>query len=46
MRDCAVVVFDWYNTLAAPNPNDFWTRLPELISEAGGVPQEAAPGHL
>jgi HAD superfamily hydrolase (TIGR01549 family) len=42
MRDCAVVVFDWYNTLAAPNPDDFWTRLPELISEAGGAPDEAA----
>lgn len=34
----STVVFDWYATLAAPNPDDFWNRLPELIVGAGGVP--------
>ncbi len=33
------VVFDWYATLAAPNRDDFWTRLPELITGAGGDPR-------
>jgi putative hydrolase of the HAD superfamily len=36
------VVFDWYNTLAAPHPDDFWTRLPELITGAGGSPRAEA----
>lgn len=31
-----MVVFDWYATLAAPSPTDFWERVPELIVEAGG----------
>lgn len=33
----AAVVFDWYATLAVPNSDDFWVRLPELIAAAGGV---------
>lgn len=41
MRSVEVVVFDWYNTLAAPHPDDFWTRIPELIERAGGRPDEA-----
>lgn len=32
------VVFDWYGTLAAPNPDDWWPRLGELIRAAGGTP--------
>jgi putative hydrolase of the HAD superfamily len=32
-----VVVFDWYATLGAPNDEDFWPRVPELIEAAGGV---------
>ena len=32
-----VVVFDWYATLGAPNDEDFWPRIPELIEGAGGV---------
>jgi putative hydrolase of the HAD superfamily len=31
------VVFDWHATLAAPNADDFWPRIPELIVQAGGV---------
>jgi putative hydrolase of the HAD superfamily len=31
------VVFDWYATLAAPNPDDFWPQIPERITGAGGV---------
>ena len=42
MIEVDVVVFDWYNTLAAPHPDDFWTRLPGLIAEAGGTPNRAA----
>jgi putative hydrolase of the HAD superfamily len=42
MIDADVVVFDWYNTLAAPHPDDFWTQLPDLIVGAGGVPDPAA----
>jgi putative hydrolase of the HAD superfamily len=42
MPPARAVVFDWYNTLAAPNPDDFWTRLPELIADAGGTPDEDA----
>lgn len=38
----SAVVFDWYATLAAPNPDDFWVRLPELITEAGGRPDTGA----
>lgn len=37
----AAVVFDWYATLAAPHADDFWERLPELIEQAGGVPDAA-----
>jgi HAD superfamily hydrolase (TIGR01509 family) len=36
------VVFDWYATLAAPNPDDFWNGIPELIQGAGGVVDPAA----
>ncbi|MHB8670417.1 MAG: HAD family hydrolase [Acidimicrobiales bacterium] len=36
------MVFDWYNTLGAPSPTDFWMRLPELILAAGGTPDAAA----
>jgi hypothetical protein len=35
-------VFDWYNTLAPPNGDDFWSRLPELITGAGGTPDAQA----
>lgn len=35
------VVFDWYATLAAPNPEDVWTSFPELIAAAGGRPDPA-----
>lgn len=35
----STVVFDWYATLAAPNPDDFWTRLPEIVAGAGGDPR-------
>lgn len=38
----AAVVFDWYGTLAAPNPDDFWSRLAELIADAGGRPDADA----
>ena len=38
----SAVVFDWYATLAAPHPDDFWIRLPELITEAGGRPDADA----
>ena len=34
----SAVVFDWYATLAMPNPDDFWTRLEHEIAAAGGVP--------
>lgn len=41
--DCVgAVVFDWYNTLAAPNTEDFWPRIPELITAAGGTHDEGA----
>ena len=30
------VVFDWYGTLAAPNPDDWWPRLLQLVTETGG----------
>lgn len=36
------VVFDWYATLAAPNVDDFWTRLPDIVTAAGGLPDPAA----
>ncbi len=32
----SVVVFDWYGTLAAPNRDDLWPQLPELITASGG----------
>ncbi|MGI8792409.1 MAG: hypothetical protein ACR2H3_04435, partial [Acidimicrobiales bacterium] len=38
----SAVVFDFYNTLAMPNPNDFWMRIPEIIAEAGGEPDATA----
>lgn len=37
MDGIEVVVFDWYATLGAPNDEDFWPRIPELIERAGGV---------
>lgn len=30
------IVFDWYSTLAAPYDDDFWTRIPQIIEQAGG----------
>lgn len=42
VSEVGAIVFDWYNTLAAPNPDDFWSRLPELITGAGGRPDEQA----
>ncbi|HEX6425895.1 MAG TPA: HAD family hydrolase [Acidimicrobiales bacterium] len=36
------VVFDWYATLATPNVDDFWTRLPEIVTTAGGEPDAQA----
>lgn len=42
MPPASAVVFDWYDTLAAPNPDDFWTRLPELVADAGGTPDDDA----
>jgi putative hydrolase of the HAD superfamily len=30
------IIFDWYGTLAAPNNDDFWTRMPQMIEAAGG----------
>ena len=42
MPDIECVVFDWYATLAAPHPDDFWTRLPEIIEEAGGEASQDA----
>jgi|RhiMethySRZTD1v2_1073278.scaffolds.fasta_scaffold47127_4 putative hydrolase of the HAD superfamily len=35
----SAVVFDWYATLAKPNPDDFWTRLADEIADAGGHPR-------
>lgn len=32
------VVLDWYATLAAPNPDDWWPRLGDMIRAAGGTP--------
>ena len=42
VSEVAAVVFDWYNTLAAPHPDDFWAHLPELITSAGGTPDQQA----
>lgn len=42
MSGVGAVVFDWYNTLAAPNGDDFWVRIPEIIAAAGGTPVEQA----
>jgi len=42
MDSIEVVVFDWYATLGAPNEDDFWPRVPELISDAGGVVDRGA----
>lgn len=42
MDDISTVVFDWYATLGAPNDDDFWPRLPDLIERAGGVVDTAA----
>ena len=36
MPDTQAVVFDFYNTLAAPHADDFWSRLPGLVAAAGG----------
>lgn len=30
------IIFDWYGTLATPNDDDFWTRMPQIIERAGG----------
>jgi putative hydrolase of the HAD superfamily len=38
MATVSAVVFDWYGTLAAPNDDDFWVRLPQIIVGAGGRP--------
>lgn len=29
-------MFDWFATLCVPEPSDFWDRLDELITQAGG----------
>ncbi len=42
VSEVGAIVFDWYNTLAAPHPDDFWARLPELITSAGGIPEQQA----
>jgi len=42
VSEVRAIVFDWYNTLAAPHPDDFWARLPELITGAGGTPDQQA----
>jgi putative hydrolase of the HAD superfamily len=36
----SAVVFDWYATLAMPNPDDFWIRLADEIADAGGEPDD------
>jgi len=33
------IIFDWYGTLCAPNDDDFWTRMPQIIEKAGGQVQ-------
>lgn len=38
----SVVVFDWYGTLAAPNEDDVWARLPGLVAASGGSPNADA----
>lgn len=42
MAIVSAVVFDWYGTVAAPNDDDFWVRLPEIIVDAGGEPRAEA----
>lgn len=39
-----VVVFDWYATLGAPAPDDWWNKMFSLIEAAGGVIPETAVG--
>lgn len=39
-----VVVFDWYATLGAPAPDDWWNKMFSLIESAGGVIPESAVG--
>jgi putative hydrolase of the HAD superfamily len=41
----STVVFDWYATLATPNPDDWWPRLGDMIRAAGGTPLPAVLSH-
>jgi putative hydrolase of the HAD superfamily len=43
-RPFDVVVFDWYATLGAPAPEDWWNKMFSLIEAAGGVIPESAVG--
>jgi putative hydrolase of the HAD superfamily len=43
-RPFDVVVFDWYATLGAPAPEDWWNKMFSLIEAAGGVIPESAIG--
>jgi HAD superfamily hydrolase (TIGR01549 family) len=43
-RPFDVVVFDWYATLGAPAPDDWWNKMFSLIENAGGVIPESAVG--
>jgi len=44
-RPFDVVVFDWYATLGAPAPEDWWNKMFSLIESAGGViPEDAVAG--
>jgi putative hydrolase of the HAD superfamily len=43
-RPFDVVVFDWYATLGAPAPDDWWNKMFSLIEAAGGVIPEGAVG--
>jgi putative hydrolase of the HAD superfamily len=43
-RPFDVVVFDWYATLGAPAPDDWWNKMFSLIEAAGGVIPESAVG--
>jgi putative hydrolase of the HAD superfamily len=38
VSNVSAVVFDWYGTLASPNEDDFWNRLPQIILDGGGEP--------
>jgi putative hydrolase of the HAD superfamily len=43
-RPFDVVVFDWYATLGAPAPDDWWNKMFSLIEGAGGIIPESAIG--